>query len=218
MHKQTACYPAAILFDLDGVLIDTEPQYDVFWKKVGEKFLSGFDDFEQVIKGTALPDIISRYFSHLSEKEQLEIVRLNHDFEMRIEFPYVSGAFEFLQSVRQHKEILTALVTSSEDFKLRRVFEVLKLEKYFDTIVSADRITTGKPNPECYLLAAKDLQVRPEDCLVFEDSLHGIAAGNSAGMKVVGLSTTNPADLIRDKVWKVIPDFERVSPEDFCFC
>jgi HAD superfamily hydrolase (TIGR01509 family) len=90
---------------------------------------------------------------------------------------------------------------------LESVFRRLPIKQYFDTIVSADRITKGKPDPMCYLLAAEDLNVSPENCYVFEDSFNGIAAGNAAGMKVIGLSTTHPAESIRDKVWKEIPDF-----------
>jgi beta-phosphoglucomutase-like phosphatase (HAD superfamily) len=63
----------------------------------------------------------------------------------------------------------------------------------------------------CYLLAANDLNTLPENCYVFEDSFNGIAAGNAAGMKVIGLSTSNPAESIRDKALKVIPDFRGFS-------
>lgn len=215
MYNKALRYPAAILFDLDGVLIDTEPQYDIFWKKMGEAYVPGIESFEKVIKGTSLPDIIDRYFSHLPKEEQLKVIELSHDFELQMDYGYITGAFDFLQEVRQQEGIRIGLVTSSEDIKLKKVFDVLKLDKYFDTVVSADRITEGKPNPQCYLLAAKDLQVPTDECLVFEDSLQGIAAGNAAGMKVVGVSTTNPEERIREKVWKVIPHFEGVSLDDF---
>ena len=87
-------------------------------------------------------------------------------------------------------------------------------DKLFDTIVSAERVEYGKPNPECYLLAAKDLNVKPENCIVFEDSFAGIEAGNAAGMVVVGLATTNPANMLEDKTVKVIPDFSDFSIAD----
>jgi beta-phosphoglucomutase-like phosphatase (HAD superfamily) len=69
----------------------------------------------------------------------------------------------------------------------------------------------------CYLLAAKDLNVLPENCLVFEDSFNGIASGNAAGMKVIGLSTTNSAESIRNKVVKVIPDFRNFGLKELNF-
>ena len=107
------------------------------------------------------------------------------------------------------------LVTSSDEAKVRRAFRLLSLDGLFDTLVTADRITRGKPDPMCYLLAASDLQVAPEDCLVFEDSFAGIEAATRAGMRVIGLSTTNPAEALKGKVYKVIPDFRKVTIEDY---
>ena len=107
------------------------------------------------------------------------------------------------------------LVTSSDNAKVKRAFRLLHLDNLFDTLVTADRITQGKPDPMCYLLAANDLNVSPADCIVFEDSFNGIQSGKDAGMRVIGLSTTNPAESLRDKVYEVIPNFEKVTFEDY---
>ncbi|MDR2621556.1 MAG: HAD family phosphatase [Dysgonamonadaceae bacterium] len=196
----------AFLFDLDGVIIDTEPQYDKFWNKAGKDYHSGIENFEKVIKGTTLPNILSRYFSHLQEDKRKELEAANHAFDLQLVMDTIPGALEFLAESKK-AGIKTGLVTSSDNEKLESVFRKLPIRQYFDTVVSADRITAGKPDPMCYLLAAKDLNIPPENCYVFEDSFSGIAAGNAAGMKVVGLSTTNSAESIRDKVWKEIPNF-----------
>ena len=203
--------PIAFLFDLDGVIIDTESQYDQFWSKAGKDYNSGIENFEKVIKGTTLPNILSRYFSHLSEEKRNELEAANHAFDLQLDTITIPGALEFLIESKK-AGIKTGLVTSSDNDKLEMVFRKLPIKQYFDTVVSADRITKGKPDPMCYLLAAKDLNVSPENCYVFEDSFSGIASGNAAGMKVVGLSTTNSAESIRDKVWKEIPDFVGYEP------
>ncbi|MDR0768512.1 MAG: HAD family phosphatase [Dysgonamonadaceae bacterium] len=196
----------AFLFDLDGVIIDTEPQYDRFWNKAGKEYHSGVENLEKLIKGTTLSNIMSRYFSHLPDDKQKELEAANHAFDLQLEMNTIPGALEFLVESKK-AGIKTGLVTSSDNEKLTSVFRKLSIRQYFDTVVSADRITAGKPDPMCYLLAAKDLNIPPENCYVFEDSFSGIAAGNAAGMKVVGLSTTNAAENIRSKVWKVIPNF-----------
>jgi len=85
----------------------------------------------------------------------------------------------------------------------------------FETVVCADRITKGKPDPMCYLLAAADLGVSPEDCIVFEDSFYGIQSGTNAGMRVVGLSTTNPVETLIDKVHTVVPNFQNSTFDDY---
>jgi tRNA threonylcarbamoyl adenosine modification protein YjeE len=202
----------AALFDLDGVIIDTEPQYDRFWNSTAEKYGVGTENFCNLVKGLTLPNIIARYFSHLSENEQNNIVAANHEFDLQLDTTPISGAIEFIAQLKQ-AGIKLGLVTSSDDEKLAAVYAKLPLLQYFDTVVSADRITAGKPDPMCYLLAAADLGVKPSDCFVFEDSFNGIASGNAAGMQIIGLSTTNSEESIRGNVDLVIPDFQGFTIE-----
>jgi len=206
----------AFLFDLDGVIIDSEPQYDVFWRMTAQKYQLGIENFESVIKGIILPHILSGYFSHLPETIQQEVVAANQAYELEMDIIPVPGALAFLESVKK-TGIPMGLVTSSDDRKIEYVFNKLPIRHYFDTIVSANRTTAGKPDPMCYLLAAKDLNILPENCYVFEDSFNGIQSGNDAGMRVIGLSTTNPADSIHSKVWKVIPHFCDFSIQSLFF-
>ena len=197
---------AALFFDLDGVIVDTEPQYDIFWKTTSEKYHLGINNFEKIIKGSILPTILSRYFSTFPEQTQQKIADDNRAFELEMEIIPVSGVLNFLEEARK-AGIPMGLVTSSDDRKIEYVFSRLPIRRYFDTIVSADRITHGKPDPMCYLLAAQDLGVSPENGYVFEDSFNGIQSGKAAGMKVIGLSTTNSAESIADDCISVIPDF-----------
>ena len=202
----------AFLFDLDGVIIDTEPQYDVFWKKTAEKYQLGIDNFENIVKGTILPYILSNHFSHFPKEIQQEVAAANQSFELAMDIIPIQGVLAFLEETKK-VGIPMGLVTSSDDLKVEYVFNQLPIRQYFDTIVSADRITRGKPDPMCYLLAAQDLGIPPENCYVFEDSFNGIKSGNAAGMKVIGLSTTNPTDSIAKDCIKVIPDFCGFSVE-----
>ena len=204
----------AFLFDLDGVIIDTEPQYDIFWKQTAEKYRLGIENFEKIIKGTILPHILSRYFSGFSEETHREIAAANQAFELEMDIIPIPGALTFSENAKK-AGIPMGLVTSSDDRKIEYVFSRLPIRQYFDTIVSADRITQGKPDPMCYLLAARDLSISPENCYVFEDSFNGIQSGNAAGMKVIGLSTTNPADSIAKDCIRVIPNFCNLSVHSF---
>ena len=85
----------------------------------------------------------------------------------------------------------------------------------FERVITADKITRSKPDPECYLLAARELQMEVDVCCVFEDSFSGIEAGRRAGMKVVGLATTNPREKIQDKVDGVLSDFTGCVYDEF---
>ncbi|MCL1938648.1 MAG: HAD family phosphatase [Candidatus Azobacteroides sp.] len=196
----------AFLFDLDGVLIDSESQYDRFWHKVADDYHLGIESFEYLIKGTTLPNILTTYFSHLSPEEQEKLAAANRAFELQMDILPIPGALELLEKVKK-EGIQTGLVTSSDDEKLQYVLSKLPIRSYFDTIVSANRITDGKPHPMCFLLAAQDLNVLLENCFVFEDSFNGIRSGNAAGMQVIGLSTTNSVESIQNDCIKVIPNF-----------
>jgi len=197
---------AAVLFDLDGVLINTEPQYNIFWSAIAEKYRLGIEKFELLIKGMTLPIIISRYFSHLPEAEQKEVEAASRAFDVQLDMTPIPGALEFLSAIKG-TGVKTGLVTSSSDAKLIAVFRALPIRIFFDTVVSTDRITEGKPNPMCYLLAAADLDVSPSQCIVFEDSVAGITAAKNAGMRVIGVATTLPAEQVRTHVAEVIDDF-----------
>jgi len=205
----------AALFDFDGVIANTEPLYDLFWNEAAERYHIGIPHFASHIKGTIMPHILATYFSNHSEEERKRLQQECDEFEQNIDYTEIPGAKAFIQEL-QAQNILVALVTSSKQSKMKRALKELSLEQTFDTIVTADRITKGKPDPFCYQLAAKDLNINPSDCLVLEDSLAGIAAGTAAGMKVIGLSTTLPAERLADKVHQVIPNFTTVSWTDLC--
>ena len=197
---------STVLFDFDGVIADTEPQYDIYIDELGIKYNLGIDNFAALVKGTTTPYILKNYFSHLSQEERLEIEQDISNFEQRMDFPLVNGVMEYINYLKENNYKL-GLVTSSPEVKMERALKLLNLSETFDTVVTASRIVNGKPNPMCYLLAAEDLGSTPEECVVFEDSFHGIQAGKSAGMRVVGLSTTINKKDLAEKVNHVIPDF-----------
>lgn len=202
------------LFDFDGVIVDTEPIYDIFWNEAGERYGTGIDNFAAVIKGTTLPYIMEKYFSDRPEEFRQMVIKESTEYESTMPLPAMPGSLEFLHLLKE-QGVQMGLVTSSDNSKVERAFKLHHLENIFDTVVTADRITKGKPDPMCYLLAADDLGVSPADCLVFEDSFAGIQAGTAAGMRVIGLSTTNPEESLKDKVYEVIPNFEKVTFEDY---
>jgi HAD superfamily hydrolase (TIGR01509 family) len=198
--------PIAALFDFDGVVVDTEPQYTLFWDEKGKKYHPEIPDFGHHIKGQTLIQIYKQYFRQ-PEGLQDEITRQLLDYELTMHFEYIDGVVDFMKELRE-KGVKLAIVTSSNDAKMANAYrEHPELKSMVDFIVTADRVTHSKPHPECFLLGAEMLGVEKDDCIVFEDSFHGIEAGNRAGMKVIGLATTNSAEAIAAKCALVIPDF-----------
>ena len=198
--------PIVALFDFDGVIMDTEGQYTKFWDVRGEMYHPEIPDFGHHIKGQTLTQLYDKYFLHVPGLQAQITEELNR-FENEMEFVFIPGVVDFMKELRE-KGVKLAIVTSSNDAKMANAYrEHPELKTMVDFIVTADRVTHSKPHPECFLLGAEMLGVEKDNCIVFEDSFHGIEAGNRAGMKVIGLATTNSAEAIADKCALVIPDF-----------
>ena len=199
--------PKTALFDFDGVVVDTEPIYDLFWNDAAKRYGLGIDNFADIIKGTTLPYILEKYFSGYTEEFRQMVTKESTEYEKTMPLPPMPGSIEFIRMLKEHG-VQIGLVTSSDNAKVKRAFRLLHLDNLFDTLVTADRITQGKPDPMCYLLAAKDLNVSPEDCIVFEDSFNGLKAGMASGATVIGLATTNSREDIAPLCHYVLDDFQ----------
>lgn len=184
----------AVLFDLDGVLVDSESIYTDFWTAVEKQYPTGIENFALKIKGTTLTEILSRYFP--DEAIQAKVRELLSKQEKEMVYRTFDGIIPMLENLRR-RGILTAIVTSSNRRKMESLFEAIpELKELTDTLVTDEDVTESKPSPQGYLLAARRLGVTPGEYAVVEDSLAGLRAGRAAGALVVGISTTNPADLI----------------------
>lgn len=182
----------AALFDLDGVLIDSETLYTQFWAEVGRHHHLPSPTFAYDIKGTTLTDILETHFP--SAEVRADVDRLLHEFEDNVVYPIFPGALEFVDKLRG-LGMKTVIVTSSDDRKMEFLYaQHPGFRAYFDDVVTAADVTHSKPHPEPYLVGAGKAGVDPAECVVFEDSYQGLQAGRAAGAYVVGLSTTNPAE------------------------
>lgn len=202
---KTKCIAA--LFDFDGVVMDTETQYTVYWDEVGRQYHPELPHFGALIKGQTLTQIYDKYFASMTEEQSKITAGLNR-FECEMIFEYIDGVVDFMKDLHAHG-VKMAIVTSSNELKMANVYAAhpeLK-EGLVDRILTAEMFTRSKPAPDCFLLGAEVFGTVPQNCVVFEDSFHGLEAGNAAGMTVIGLSTTNTAEAIKDKCKLSIPDF-----------
>lgn len=176
-----------MLFDLDGVLVDSEGEYSIFWGGMGERYGLA-PTFAADIKGTTIGEILLNF----PEGDRMQILDALHKFESEMKYPVYPGVMEFLTELRQ-AGIPSAIVTSSDNVKMELLFaRQPELRGMVDFIVTGSMVTHSKPNPEGYLKSADLIGVPIEDCYVFEDSMQGLQAGRSSGAKVIGIATTNP--------------------------
>lgn len=202
-------FPKGVLFDLDGVLVDTESQYSIFWGKMGIEYNTGIPDFADRIKGSNLAAILNTYFPEKSVQD--EIVEKLNAFQAAMTYEICPGVKEFISQLKQHN-IPTCIVTSSDDKKMEQLFAYQPyFRENFSNIITGDQVTNSKPHPECFLKGAQKIGVDIKDCLIFEDSMQGITAGLASGAKVIALSTTCSIEQISTLTNVIIPGFKNFS-------
>ena len=201
----------AALFDLDGVVFDTEPQYSVFWGSQCRLYHPERPGLEHEIKGMTLTEIYDQWFSGPLEKERPVITARLDEYERQMHYDYIEGFEQLIADLRQHG-VRTAVVTSSNVPKMESVYHHQPgFKSLFDAILTSEDFAASKPDPDCYLRAAQRLGAQYDECVVFEDSFNGLKAGLAAHMKVVGLSTTNPVEAILPLSDIQIADYRDIS-------
>lgn len=204
--------PTGALFDLDGVIIDTEGVYSRFWVDIEQKYPTGIPNFAVKIKGTNLASIMSHYTDPVAHEAVLMALA---EFEHTMTYEIFPEAERFIRELRA-AGVPCAMVTSSGEMKLQRLFaQHPHLRGYFDAIVSGEMVQHSKPHPECFEKGARMIGCSPERCVVFEDSLLGVESGKAAGAKVVALPTTFPEAIKNTEADKIIDSFADFSLSDF---
>ena len=197
----------AALFDLDGVVFDTEPQYTIFWGSQCREFHPEKPGLEHEIKGQTLTQIFDRLFTgELEDKRNLVVERLDR-FEKEMKLEYIPGFEDFIKDLKRNG-IKTAVVTSSNQKKMDVVYaKHPEMKDYFDRILTSEDFKESKPHPDCYLKGAEVFNCKPCECVGFEDSFNGLRAVRAANEFVIGLATTNSREAINEYSDYVTDDY-----------
>jgi len=196
----------AVLWDMDGVIADTAPYHLMAWQEIFQKRGMNYSDEDFKRNFGQRNDTIVRKVTggSLSSAEvaaittEKEVVFRQKAAQSVKPFP---GAIGLIKSLREYG-VKIALASSAPIENIQLVTRVLGIENSFDATVWGREVTEGKPSPKGFLLAAKRLGVEPQNCVVIEDSVAGVTAAKSAGMKCVAVTNTHPkanlteADLI----------------------
>jgi sugar-phosphatase len=203
----------AILFDMDGVIVDTYQSVTEFWQNLAKahRVHLAQADFNQHVYGCPATHTLDVLFPHLNADERQSVLAQMVNYEINLTYTGVKGAVAFLHTLKE-QSIPTALVTSGEHWKVNEVINQLGIDGMFTTQVTAGDIQRGKPHPECYLLAAQYLQKPPQRCIVFEDSISGVKAAVASGALCIGLGSPGmPSPLLQAGACYVVPDFTSIS-------
>lgn len=201
----------AVLFDMDGVVVDNLPYHVDAWLLFCERKQIPLtrEIFYQELNGMNSKDTFEWFYKRELSRAEVEVLEEEKELIYRAFYrdhlKPAPGLLTFLKDLRD-QGIKTALATSAGPGNIDFIVDGLGIRDQFDAIIGGAEVLKGKPDPEIYLKAASLLSVDPVDCWVIEDSLQGIAAGQAAGMRVVGMSTSHtPAELAHTDL--VRPDF-----------
>lgn len=207
----------AVLWDMDGVLVDTEPFHWQAWQNLSreEGFPMRYEDFrrtfgwrnEEILHELIGLDMSSQRVAELGDRKE----ELYRD-AVRGNVKPLPGARELLRDL-QEAGFRQAVASSAPRANIELILEELGIEEYFEAVLCDRDVERGKPDPQIFLRAAERLGVVPERCLVIEDAVMGVRAARSAGMACLAVATTHPAEGLREAHW-VVSSLVEVTVED----
>lgn len=189
----------AIIFDMDGVLINTEPLHYECWKQTmaDEGVDMSYDVYKQCIGSTIgyLLELLRNAYGDISDEETLRarMFAKKEAIVQRDGFPPIAGVKEAIR--RFHEEgFRLEVASSSAGYYIGRVLDALEIRQYFECYTSGEEVAHPKPAPDTFVRAMEKLELKPEDCLIVEDSTNGGKAAEAAGAKCVWFHNPDSGD------------------------
>ena len=205
----------AIIFDLDGVIIDSNPAIVTFWNHWANQF--GFDLTQDMILqwvyGRKVTATIDGLFSFTNQEQQNTIKEAGYAFDAAMHPTGIEGVQDFVQTLKA-LDFPRGVATSSHKERMEQMLERVGLPHHFEYSITAHDVQKGKPDPEPYLKMAEKLRFAPSECVVFEDAISGVQSAIAAGMTCIGIGNQLTAKSLIDVGAKeVIEHFRCLSIE-----
>jgi beta-phosphoglucomutase family hydrolase len=207
------------IFDWDGVIVDSSRAHEAAWELLAAEtghplppghFKAGFGrKNEHIIPHILKWDVPPEEVVRLGRRKE----ELYRQVLLTTGIAPLPGVREFLGAMHA-SGIPCAVGSSTERLNIEAILDVIGFEKFFATLVAAEDVTRGKPDPQVFLLGAQRIGVPPARCVVFEDALAGLEAARAGGMKAVGVATTHPPEKLRPHADRVVLRLDELAVED----
>jgi beta-phosphoglucomutase family hydrolase len=207
----------AVIWDMDGIIIDSAPYHLKAWQEVfskrGLNFTGG--DFHSSF-GMRNDTIIGGFLGEGASGEEIAAIGREKEASFRLKIrqnPRPLPGVVALMAALAERGLKMAIASSAPRENIELVIDTLDIARHFLVIISEKDVTRGKPEPDGYLLAAKRLGVKPENCLVIEDAIVGVIAARRAGMHCLAVTNSHPRDSLSDADL-VVDSLEEISASD----
>ena len=209
----------AVIFDMDGVLVDSEVHHFAAEKLILEK--NGISITEEEIHsfvGLAMDKMWERVKNKFNLEKPVQklleedtILRVNY-FKNVGKIPPIEGVEALIEGIRK-EGLKIAVASSSHPDLIKTVLEASNLLQYFSVYLSGFQVKHGKPDPDIFLKTAEKLGVKPEECVVIEDSYNGVTAAKKAGMKCIGYRNPSSGNQNLSAADVIIKSFKEINPD-----
>ena len=208
----------AIIFDLDGTLVDSLPYHHESWRIFFKNNNIKENDFSEIIKeykGGGTLELMTSVFGNMYTKDELK--KMSDDKEVIFRDIYrskiypIEGLKQFLDNLKENN-ILLSIGSNAIRKNVLMTIEELGITNYFSSIICGDEVSRGKPDPEMYIKTLSNLNVGKDECIIFEDSIEGVTAAKNADIKVIGVTSSQSSEKLKSVgAFKTINDYTKIS-------
>ena len=208
----------AIIFDLDGTLVDSLPYHHESWRIFFKKNNIEKNDFNEIYKnykGGGTLELMTSVFGDIYTKDELE--KMSDDKEVIFREIYrskifpINGLRKFLDNLKKNN-ILLSIGSNAIRKNVLMTIKELGITNYFSSIICGDEVSKGKPDPEMYIKTLSNLKVNKNECIIFEDSIEGVTAAKNANIKAIGVTSSQSSEILKSVgAFKTIEDYTKIS-------
>jgi len=208
----------AIIFDLDGTLVDSLPYHHESWRIFFKNNNLEEHDFSEVLKeykGGGTLELMTSVFGDMYTKDELK--KMTDDKEIIFRDIYkskiypIEGLKQFLDNLKKNN-ILLSIGSNAIRKNVLMTIEELSITNYFSSIICGDEVSRGKPDPEMFVKTLSNLNVSRDECIIFEDSIEGVKAAKNAHIKVIGVTSSQSSEKLKSVgAFKTIDDYTKIS-------
>ena len=208
----------AIIFDLDGTLVDSLPYHHESWRIFFKNNNLEEHDFSEVLKeykGGGTLELMTSVFGDMYTKDELK--KMTDDKEIIFRDIYkskiypIEGLNKFLDNLKENN-ILLSIGSNAIRENVLMTIEELGITDYFSSIICGDEVSKGKPDPEMYLKTLSNLKMDKNECIIFEDSIEGVTAAKNAGIKSIGVTSSQSSEILKSfGAFKTINDYTEIT-------